>query len=1155
MGYLIVAAVLLIYLVLVWFLGSIVNPPGAGIWILRGGLWFIGLVGTAFSFWWVYRRRKEKEAEEGGAEVPSGAIGELDLLVRDAVRRLKSSSLGRGASLGNLPLIFLMGDSGSAKTTTIIHSALDPELLAGQVYQDSNVLPTRIANFWYTRQAVFVDAAGGIFSQPDAWKRLIKLVQPGRVASAGKKQQAARAAIVCVDCESFLRPGASEATLSTARRLGARLIEISQTLGISFPIYVLFTRADRIGARADGGSLFLDYVAGLTRDEVSQVLGATLPVRSMQATGVYAEEETARLSKAFDELFYSLAEKRIDLLALTGQTEKAPGVYEFPRELRKLRKPLVQFLVDLARPSQLTVNPFLRGFYFCGVRPSVIDDVAALPEEPAPDAGFNPNATVVFGSAGMRAPQAQAPRIPSSRKVPEWVFLSHLFNEVILKDRVALSASGFSSRVSLLRRVAFATLGAIALIFAIGFLVSFIGNLSLERDVRQAAEDVRAIPPSPMQTAGQLPNVDALQRLDRLREQLETVGDYNRNGVPLHLRWWLYSGEEIYSPARQIYFDHFRDLLFGETEDRLRNILLASKAKPAENDSYQIPYNDLRAFLITAGYWKYSTQDFLSPVLMKHWLENRTTAPDDTVSQLVRNQFDFYSTELAFDDPYSLKADPLAVDRARGYLQGFTGIERYYFPLLEKAHTATNSDLHFRSVFPNSVGVVEVQPDLIKAAFTKEGFDAIETALSQPGNQMSEEWVLGKTIVAELDPTSLRQKLQDRYETEFIQQWHDFLDHSHAHVSQSSPGEAASKLETLTSASSPLLELIWFISHNTKVADPNISDVFAPVQAVVPPGPDKGFPKEYKGGGNAPYMEALSKLREDLSALAKSTGTPDPSAAIKSGEAAKTAADTLAGNKVDEKYHIPDSLDRLLKEPIGDAEIAAGGSGKAPLNAGGRSFCGQLEAAERNFPFNPKGPDLPIDQLNSLLAPGTGALSGLGAKLTQYVTKQGSTYFPNDSGNIKISPQFLYFFNHASALSDALYPGGSTTPKVTYALKQVSTNIDGLSLKIGADSLAGTGQQKSFTWTGAPEDILATAKDIPVGAPYSGPWAIFHFMVDGHPVGRGSGTYELLFTEQSNGKDIIINGQKQSFTYNLQFASGNPWAAFSGLGCVSSVAH
>ena len=94
-----------------------------------------------------------------------------------------------------------------------------------------------------------------------------------------------------------------------------RLQEVSQLLGISFPVYVLFTKIDRI-------SFFADFVRGMSKDEVSEVLGVTLPLRSLSA-GVYADEETRRLTKAFDEFFYSLAERRIVLLPRENEGEQA----------------------------------------------------------------------------------------------------------------------------------------------------------------------------------------------------------------------------------------------------------------------------------------------------------------------------------------------------------------------------------------------------------------------------------------------------------------------------------------------------------------------------------------------------------------------------------------------------------------------------------------------------------------------------------------------------------------------------------------------------------------------------------------------------------------------------------------------------------------
>ena len=121
MVYLATGAILLAYLVLVWFLGGWLHLHGSDIWILRGGLAFVGLI-AAGSFLWFYRKSK---ADEAGPESESAQVAgtdDIDLVVREAVRRLKSSTLGRGASLGNLPLVFVLGESGATKTTTVIHS-------------------------------------------------------------------------------------------------------------------------------------------------------------------------------------------------------------------------------------------------------------------------------------------------------------------------------------------------------------------------------------------------------------------------------------------------------------------------------------------------------------------------------------------------------------------------------------------------------------------------------------------------------------------------------------------------------------------------------------------------------------------------------------------------------------------------------------------------------------------------------------------------------------------------------------------------------------------------------------------------------------------------------------------------------------------------
>jgi len=1142
--YLVTGILLLVYLVLVWFLGTWMHPPGAGIWILRGGLWLIGLI-AAGSFLWFYRKSK---AEESGSEnAPAKGSDDLDVLVHEAVRRLKSSTLGRGAKLGNLPLVFLLGDSGSTKTTTIIHSALDPELLAGQVYQDNNIVATRVANIWYTRQAIFVDPAGGLLAESGRWRRLVKLVQPGRFSNMGKGQQAPRAAIVCYDCENFMRPGASETTLSAARKLAVRLQEVSQLLGISFPVYVLFTKLDRI-------SFFPEFARGLSKEEASEVLGATLPVR-LVATGVYAEEETRRLAKAFDELFYSLAERRLDLLARENEGDKKPGIYEFPRELRKLRTLLVQFLVDLARPSQLSVNPFLRGFYFSGVRPVIVDDVAAAvaaPEVQAEEPGSAAGATRIFSGAGRGAvPVPVEARVAGSRKVPQWVFLSQFFNDVIVKDRVALAASGFSSRVNLLRRVALTAVVVVSIVCAFGFLVSFLGNHALENNVSTAINEIRNV----QLTSNHVPSLNDLQKLDRLRQQLVTLSDYQNSGIPLSLRWGLYIGDQIYPDARNAYFQNFQKLLFADTQVRLLAGLRNVPDKPGSNDSYDNTYSELKAYLITTTNNDKSTKEFLSPVLTSQWTAGRDIDADRAA--LAKVQFDFYSKELAAANPYSANNDPAAIAQARNYLSLFGSTDRLYSTLVEQ-DSLKNPAADFFQQFHEAAGVI-AGGRRVRGAFTRPGFAFMKDAILNPSAYASgEEWVLGKTTALELDQSTLQQKLTQRYDNDFINEWRAVLKDS-AVAAYKDLNDAEGKLGKLASPTSPLLELFWFISHNTDVGVPIVTAPFLPVQTVEPPGPPDKLPDQFVLS-NKDYVLALNKLQSDIGALAKNSS--DPILVKQVSDSATAAKDSvtkiIVGVPIDQKFHDESLVDDLLRQPITRAEALIANSDKDRLNNAAGSLCSQFAQLSGKYPFNPNSSqDLPVEQLNSILAPKTGSFWTFYDKtLATYLTKQGSRYVEAPDAKVKLLPAFVAFFNRAAAFSDALYPGGSATPKFAYSLKALPSNVDTI-LKIGSETLSGTGQQKTFTWTGAPEDIQVTTKGGDILGSFSGPWAVFKFVADAHSQVSGPVT-TLEWIMQSNNRTIMLpNGKIKSFTYELQVSGLNPFRAsdLSGLRCQTPVAH
>ena len=250
------------------------------------------------------------------------------------------------------------------------------------------------------------------------------------------------------------------------------------------------------------------------------------------------EEQARRLNEAFQRLYYSLADKRAAFLARENDSAKLPNVYEFPREFGKLRSLLIPFLVDLCRPSQLRTNPFLRGFFFTGVRPVVVSDLAPAQQVPQEPAAFDAGATRIFGRQQAGMPLMDMPQ-GSSRKAPQWVFLNHLFSGLILADKPALGIAQSSVKVSFWRRASMGVAAAVAVVLAILWAISFTGNRELVSSSVSAAQMM----PAQGLPSTQMASLDSLQQLEQVREKLALLDAYDRTHKPLPLRFGLYSGD------------------------------------------------------------------------------------------------------------------------------------------------------------------------------------------------------------------------------------------------------------------------------------------------------------------------------------------------------------------------------------------------------------------------------------------------------------------------------------------------------------------------------------------------------------------------------------------------------------------------------------
>ena len=135
------------------------------------------------------------------------------------------------------------------------------------------------------------------------------------------------------------------------------------------------------------------------------------------------------------------------MLAREDAAEHRLRAYQFPRELRKLEPLIADFLVELGRPSDLSTSPFIRGFYFLGVREVLVSDgpgqvVAA--SAAATRVSEEEGATALLGALPRPdAAPAKSLHLSGSagRREAQWVFLDRLFSQVVLDDASALGVT------------------------------------------------------------------------------------------------------------------------------------------------------------------------------------------------------------------------------------------------------------------------------------------------------------------------------------------------------------------------------------------------------------------------------------------------------------------------------------------------------------------------------------------------------------------------------------------------------------------------------------------------------------------------------------------------------------------------------------------
>lgn len=1139
------AIALLIWLLVVWFVVSFLGLSGRENATIRTALIMLGVAAICALIFYFLKMHKDKE----GAEAKRA--DEVDVTMATARTRLAAAKFSDKTRLSQLPLILCLGPADSAKTSTIIRSGLDPDLLAGEVLRGDAIVATRGVNLWYSNKAVLLEAGGRVVADAGRFSRLVRYIQPSRTRAVfASGRQAPRIAIVCLSVEDLLRPGGGEQVMTHARELRARLLEVSQKLGIRLPVYVVFTKSDKI-------PYFSDFVRNFSSEEAREAFGATLPWDTGPA-GTYADRTASRISAAMQRLSASLAAHRLQFLPRETQPMVLYGAYEFAREFRKLVPLATQFLVDLCKPSQLEVSPVLRGFYFSAVRAVIVEEGGPAVQQVQRQAEpVQMDATQVFVPSMYGRQQAAAgPAGPVSRKVPQWMFLGRLFKDVIYKDRVALAATAGGARVNLLRRVLLATAAGLAVFYALMLLISFAGNRRLQHRVEAAVRNVSAdaLP------QGDLATSETLRRLDTLRVVTETLGRWHRDHAPVGLRWGLYSGNGLYREVNRIYFSRFDSLVYARTAERvLENIhnFPPVRADTGDYSDYGWSYGLLKAHLITTSYPDKSTPDFLVPILERAWSQGHPQ-PSDERNRLARAQFTFFAEELARGtNPLRESIDSAAVRRARAYLQQFKGGEQIYLIMQSEAARAGAKPFDFDRAYPNASPVLTAS-HVVPAAFTRQGWSYMQDTAFKKSDRyfQGEEWVLGGEKLSERERYQIVDSIKAWYRRDYADHWRRLL--AEARPAQiGSLADGGRKLLILGSNTSPVMQLINAVSLNTAV-DSGISALFVPATVVSPADTTK-----LVGDKTKPYMAAVLATGTALQSIGSAPEGQREGFAQEAKNQVATARNAALTLKLDfgaDQFAVGPEVSRLLTDGLNRVDGMLGNVGVVAVNKSGADLCADVNVVLRKKPFNMGGPDAAPKELDNVFQPAKGAIANqLKGPIGKYVVEQGDGYAPAPGSGIKPNRAFFDFLSKATQFSRTMYPTeGQPGPRFTFTFRplfsadfsQLTLTVDGRSLQF-TPTITG---EKGINWSlndATEAKVEVNIRGNPQPLQKSGPWALFQLFGVARNWRPNGGKWDAEWVFQHEGRDVAV-------PFELNFLNGSPilnpnW--LRGLSCVSTISN
>ena len=1171
--YFIVAMVTLILSLCVWFFSPFIGTDAFrpfdepfGRWIFIAVLWLIALI-ILISVFFVRRHNARQleddivkgpqDAANAEDEVVTAELAELRDKMRGAIAKLKKSKGGR-RSLYELPWYVMIGPPGAGKTTAIVNSGLQFPL-AEDLGKSAigGVGGTRNCDWWFTDNAVLIDTAGRYTTQESdadadnaAWLGFLNLLKKHRI------RQPINGAMIAISL-SDLSLQDETTQKGHAKAVRRRLAELREKLGVRFPVYVLFTKADMIAG-------FTEYYDNLGKDEREQVWGFTLPLDKGRAEA----SPVAAFDGEFSALLVQLNSQLLDRMQSETDHQRRSLIAGFPAQVASVRGVAKAFLAEVFQDSRFEDRHMLRGVYF-----------TSGTQEGTPIDRLMMGMARTFG-IGRQA-------LGSGRGTGRSFFLTRLFNEVIFPEAGLVSADDkVERRYRWSRRLAIAATVLVAVAAGGLWARSYFGNVDLMASVAAEVTAYQAaaatIPGNPVADGDVSITVPALNILRDMAVNPIPASINPEAASPFspeyRMTWGLYQGAGMANQTGQSYRAALNSVFLPRMLLRLENQISSNINNPG------ILYEALKVYLMLG------LQGPMDSNQIKDWMaaEWTVTYPGSEYDTL-RADLSFHLEALLGQPMTEIALNGPLVEQAQGILAQMPIAQRVYTGILHTAEAEAIPQFRLTDIGGPNLDKAFVRSsgkplnEGIEGIFTYDGFANVfkDQALSVAETIQRDSWVLGPAVKTDQSKTALAaitRDVLDLYYNDFIARYDQLLGDIDV-VPLSSLKQAVEVTNILSGPTSPIVNILNAVDRETRLT-------------VDPTGVDtKQLGADATGIVAKDALEDKASVRtrlliEALKNAATTAGAPPPKPPGDVVEARFSWLHQLV-DRVKEQPSPLDNLMALLLQVNQDlnriafrgtnatttgaggeslaalqqassqiegplarwaSQITTGGAGitadgtRASINAGWQQdvlpFCTQATA--KVYPFDRRAAaDLSIADFQKLFGP-TGLIdSFMTSNLKDLIdtSKKPWTWKVVNGADLGISQAVLDQLQAASEIKDAFFPNGPN-PGVGFQITPVALdpnatdialNIDGQNVAFAQN--AGQPLPTAITWPGAVGVAQVTFNPPLNGgestATKDGPWGWFRLL----------DSAEVRATNTPDRKRVIFNVGGRIAIFQIQIGS------------------